>query len=166
MRKILITVMMMLSVYCNAQTKENISRKDGETVVSEVVEAKDKTSQQIYESIIIWVNKFFANPKSVIQSQNDDLKLIVLSCCLTDNKDLTSWYELNVSIQCKDGRYKYEMNNIWLRWSASFHSYGAVDKPYDKARIENKNLDTTLISSISSFVNGMKKAVLSNDNDW
>ena len=133
MKKILsmLAIMIAVVVQANAQTTDNVqSGANYSVTIEEIVQAKGKTSKQMYDNALLWVNNTFPSPKEVIQSREESLGLITIHFC-TQNKS-GSWLEATLKLQFKDGRYKYTCDNIWLRWDSDLIALGAKDEPYGK----------------------------------
>lgn len=139
--------------------------KEGLAVISEVIPVEGKTKSALYQDALLWINKSFTNPKTVIQTKDSDLGLITLkSKIVIDSngyQDLYSdeWYTFNFSIQAKDGRYRYEFSDIVYTWDASY-----MDTPLIQPQ---KTLEDTKFKNAFLFIiNALKKQMARQVEDW
>lgn len=175
MKKTILSMLLaVVAVGASAQIEENVHYENGIVTIDEVVQVNGRTQKQMFDNAILWVNEIFANPKSVIKSREETIGLLTLNIMIPQGKDKTdpsSWLDVSLKLQFKDGRYKYEISNIWLRWCESFHSYGAKDEKYgdwivhisSEARATWKS---DLLKEIKPIIDSMKSSIISTDNDW
>lgn len=83
---------------------------DGDYHFTEVVSADGISFNDLFTNAITWVSKLFSNPKSVIQLQDKDAGLLVIKGISSHNSTSTTTFKL--TIQVKDGRYKYDLTDI------------------------------------------------------
>lgn len=171
MKKILSVLAIMLAVVmqASAQTIDNIHVGTGFIItLDEVVPVKGKPAKQMYDNAILWVNNTFKSPKTVIQSREDNLHVFTLNFNV-GNED--AWIEVTMQVQFKDGRYKYTISNMWMRFCSRFKELGAKDEPYgdwvihmsDKAKATWKQ---DLLKELSPYITSMKNEIISTNNDW
>lgn len=175
MKKTILSMLLaVVAVGLSAQTEENVHYENGIVTIDEVVQANSRTQKQMFDNSILWVNETFANPKSVIKSREETIGLLTLNIMIPQGKDKTdpsSWLDVSLKLQFKDGRYKYEISNIWQRWCESFHSYGAKDEKYGDwiAHISSEARATwksDLLKDIKPVIDNMKSNIMSTSNDW
>jgi len=106
-----------------AETVDNFIVKNGDVIITEIVKVDGKSQNAIYKDALLWVNEVFNNPKTVIQTKEADLGLITLKTIVIISYDYygkpSQWYSINLSIQAKDGRYKYEISDIIYNFDLS-----------------------------------------------
>lgn len=83
---------------------------DGDYHFTEVVSTDGISSNDLFANAITWVSKLFSNPKSVIQLQDKDAGLLVIKGISSQDSISTTSFKL--TIQVKDGRYKYDLSDI------------------------------------------------------
>lgn len=83
---------------------------DGDYHFTEVVGVDGVSSNDLFTNAITWVSKQFSNPKSVIQLQDKDAGLLVIKGVSSHNSISMTTFKL--TIQVKDGRYKYDLTDI------------------------------------------------------
>ena len=161
---ILLTSFVVYSSY--AQSSDNFKIIDNNLVVSEVVQVEGKSKSALYQDALLWVNQTFNNPKTVIQTKDAELGLIVLKTRVLISNDYygkpSQWYNVNMTIQVKDGRYKYEITDIIFNFDLSdlgqFIQYPITSR--DRESIdEAKDVFTPIINSLK---HQMSKSV----EDW
>lgn len=124
MRQFLILMLcLFLPLISLAETVDNFIVKNGDVIITEVVKVDGKSQNAIYKDALLWVNEVFNNPKTVIQTKEADLGLITLKTIVIISNDYygkpSQWYSINLSIQAKDGRYKYEISDIIYNFDLS-----------------------------------------------
>lgn len=157
----------LISVFAKAQTKENVTKIDGIITISEVVTVENTTADEIYNSVLLWVNSTYNSPKTVIQNQDKEIGLVTIKAKKQEGLGLGLEYRL--SIQAKDGRYKYTINNIMRRIEPNSVSAGIVDDaPLERMVIENKIEDWRgwTLNNFKELISSLKKSVASTDNNW
>ena len=173
MKKILLFILALLCCY-NLFSQSNVVSKDDSGMIhlSEVVQVPDQSKDEIYENCIIWASESISYPKDAIQSENQQVGLITIkSRILTNDEDF--WWRFNMTIQIRDGRYKYDITNIAHCYSDKVKRiYSDVglptgDVPLEKADFVNKSLnwETEVYNLFSSLINSLKKKT-SEDNNW
>lgn len=181
MKKIMLFIIALFASYMMcAQENEICSIINGKYTISEVVQIKDKKSSDLFANALIWVNKSFYSPKTVIQTKDKELGLITIKSIVpftsetsSNPKDWSQWREFDMSVQVKDGRYKYVIDNIQIRWS-DYWKYELSEGELKDTNIENaykikqvsgdwKSVEKSVFSNI---IKGLKEYMSSNDNDW
>ena len=124
MRQFLIFMLcLFLPLISLAETIDNFIVKNGDVIITEIVKVDGKSQNAIYKDALLWVNEVFNNPKTVIQTKEADLGLITLKTIVIISYDYygkpSDWYSINLSIQAKDGRYKYEISDIIYNFDLS-----------------------------------------------
>ena len=177
MKKFLVIMLLaVIEVGVNAQTTSNVSIVGNDIIVDEVVSVNGKKAQDLYLNALAWISDAFSNPNAVIKSKEKELGIINLKFIVVnggDASDPTSWLDLSLKLQFKDGRYKYTFSNIWLRWCDSFHSYGAKDEPYydyitrPSYTLSMEESKRNLLKDLNNTISGMKRYISTPmDNDW
>lgn len=177
MKKFLVIMLLTaIAVGVNAQTTSNVSIVGNDIIVDEVVSVNGKKAQDLYLNALAWISDAFSNPNAVIKSKEKELGIINLKFIVVnggDASDPTSWLDLSLKLQFKDGRYRYTFGDIWLRWCSSFHSYGATDEPYYKwitrpsCKLSIEESKQELLKDLSKTITGMKKSIANPvNNDW
>ena len=106
---------------CYAQN--NFKVENNQLVITEVVQTEGKTQDVLFQDALLWVTSTFKDPKTVIQVKDKDLGLITLKTRVVSSNDYygnpSQWYDINMSIQVKEGRYKYEIKDIIYNFDLS-----------------------------------------------
>ena len=155
-----------LPILAVAETVDAITIKDGEVVITEVVKTEGKSQSAIYKDALLWVNETFNSPKTVIQTKEADLGLITLKTIVVISNDyygkLSQWYTINVSIQAKDGRYKYEISDIVYNFDLS--DIGEFIKhPLDGS--DNRQMDEAR-EKFSPIISSLKNRLSKVEEEW
>jgi len=125
MKKLLLIVAItFFCVVANAQIKDTIGLNlpiiDSKIVYEGIVEAPDKTKNDLYQNAQQWFVDYFKSAKDVIQNQDKDNGLIIGKGVLDFNArialgmSMVQHDKLTVEIRCKDGKYKYTVYNMIL----------------------------------------------------
>ena len=167
MRQFLIFMLcLFLPLISLAETIDNFIVKNGDVIITEIVKVDGKSQNAIYKDALLWVNEVFNNPKTVIQTKEADLGLITLKTIVIISYDYygkpSDWYSINLSIQAKDGRYKYEISDIIYNFDAS--DIGEfIKKPLDGTN------DGTMKQAREVFtpvINTLKNRLSKAEEDW
>lgn len=181
MKKIMLFIIALFTSYMMcAQENEICSIINGKYTISEVVQVKDKKSSDLFANALIWVNKSFYSPKTVIQTKDKELGLITIKSIIPFTTETSSnpnewdqWREFSMSIYVKDGRYKYVIDNIQIRWS-DLWKYTLSEGKLKDTNIENA-YETKQIagdwksvekSVFSNLIKNLKGYMESSENDW
>ncbi|MBR5652349.1 MAG: DUF4468 domain-containing protein [Bacteroidales bacterium] len=159
----------LVSVFAKAQTKENVTKVDEIITISEVVTVENMTANEIYNSVLLWVNSAYNSPKTVIQNQDKEIGLVTIKAIKQESKSLGFGFEYRLSIQARDGRFKYTINNIIRRINPTSVSGGIVeDAPLEQMVIENRIVDwqNWTLNIFRELISSLKHSVTSTDNTW
>lgn len=167
MKQFLVSLLcLFLPLVSLAESVDNFTIKDGDVIITEVVKVEGKSQNAIYKDALLWVNEVFNNPKTVVQTKEADLGLITLKTIVIKSNDYygkpSQWYNINLSIQAKDGRYKYEISDIVYNFDLS--DIGEflkkpLDGNNDGAMKEAREVFTPVINTLK---NRLSKA----EEDW
>lgn len=170
MQRLILLATLLLSLVVNVEAQDSgipngFKLDGGLAIISEVVPVQNKTRTELYQDVLIWISKTFKNPKTVIQTKDADLCLVTLkSTILTESsgyQELHSdeWYTFNLSIQAKDGRYKYVFSDIVYTWDASF-----MDKPL----VQNQTVltDNKFQKAFLPIVSSLKLQMSKKEEAW
>lgn len=148
-----------------AQSSDNFKIIDNTLIVSEVVQVEGKSKSNLYQDALLWVNKTFNNPKTVIQTKDADLGLITLKTriIISDYHGTPwQWYNVNMSIQVKDGRYKYEITDIIFNFDLS--DIGEfIQHPIN---VNNRESIDEAKGVFTPIINRMKHQMSKSIEDW
>lgn len=170
MKKIIVLVFVcLISVFSKAQTKENVTKVDGIITISEVVTVEKMTADEIYNSVLLWVNSTYNSPKIVIQNQDKEIGLVTIKARKRESESIGFEFEYRMSIQARDGRFKYTINNIIRRINPTSIAAGIVkDAPLEQMVIENRITDwqSWSLNIFRELISSLKNTVASTDNTW
>lgn len=88
-----------------------IDPSTGEVNYTEVVKADSLSADQLYGNAKFFVANAFKSAKDVTQLQDDNAKSVVCKGNFTGYRG-NGFIDFTLSIQCKDGRYKYSISNL------------------------------------------------------
>ena len=101
----------------------NFKFVNGNLEITEVVKVEGLSSKDLFKNAVLWVNNTFNNPKTVIQTKDNELGLITLKTIVPISNDyygnLSQWFDIKMTIQVKDGRYKYDITDIIYNFDLS-----------------------------------------------
>ena len=157
MKKYIIILFTCFGSISYAQSNDNFKIENNKLIVSEVVQTEGKSKSGLYQDALLWVTKTFNNPKTVIQTKDADLGLITLKTVILISNDYygkpSQWYNVNMTIQVKDGRYKYEITDIIYNFDLSDIGkfiQNPVDVNNSGAVNEVKNVFAPIVSNLKS----------------
>ena len=133
-------ILFLLLCACCASTimtaQENLAKivtqTNGRIAISEIVQIPNVDAKDLYTKALLWVSQTFKSPKSVIQVQNPEIGLLTIKA-QTSVTSLGS-IEYSMTIQFKDGRYKYTITDIYFLYSEICHSAGVEDTRIEDAK--------------------------------
>jgi hypothetical protein len=183
-RPILIAAFVLLSIPGNCQVIEGIPvDENGKVNYNEVVRVDSVNAADLYLRAKHLFVDLFKSAKNVMQGSDDDesgtivgraYSTMHISTGLGSYVDLPLWYTLKIT--CEDGRYKYELYNLYVKATTSTESLpieevldkkvyykknGSVDPVMEEFRIEIKYAINNLTEAIKA---GM--IVNSKKDDW
>jgi len=88
--------------------------KDGKVFYTNVIEVKNISASQLYNGAKLWIGKTFVSSKSVIDSDVENNSLILKGYIAIDENTNIN---ITLTLQFKDGKYKYELTDITNEFS-------------------------------------------------
>ncbi len=153
-----------LSVYAQVDTVCNLLPvKDGRVFYSDVITIENASTNDLYSTSKIWIAETFHDAKDVIQTDVEN-SLITLKALIPVPDDVNQKLRVNMIIQFKEGRFKYEITNIYFVINAI-----DLDNPIEKVpaftdcKIETlQKFDDAIMSLIVDF----RKKLCAADYSW
>ncbi len=137
--------------------------KNGKVTISEVITIDGAAKEDLYMGGVIAINKLFS--KDEIKTQDNNNHLISVVGRLTDKSLMHQRYNLN--IQFKDGKYKYEISDIY------YIPQGAAAKVVSTTSIEgngiisrNPDWREVVYEDYSKIIATLKKEIKGNISEW
>ncbi|NDW18512.1 DUF4468 domain-containing protein [Dysgonomonas sp. 216] len=119
MKRVLVLPLLLFSLIAFAQVKEPPVNSEGDVEFSEVVIAGGLTSNQLYDNAKEWAAKTFYDYKAALQFEDEkgDKLIFKWSSDIPGKNrkgDVQTEFMLDYTmiIECKDGRYRYKVNQI------------------------------------------------------
>lgn len=140
-----------------------MTNKDGDIHFSEVVQVPNSTANDLYFNAISWVNDTYNSPKTVIQTNDKELGLITIKAIT--NKGSFSYTKFTMTIQVKDGRYKYDIYDIVIKMSGEYTA-GMPDKTYQTLMDEGLDWKASAQKAFGNIVSTLKKQMSSEVEQW
>ena len=116
MKKIILGLALMYSVFTHSQDTEFVFKRDGFTDFI-ATKVENKTQAELYKKTLEWIAFNYKNPKEALKSQieNESIRFEGTSnaivCVNSMGKTfVNAKYEIEVSF--KDGKYKFDLINI------------------------------------------------------
>ena len=166
MKKILL-LLVLTAFTMNAQEKFDFPlNENGQIIFSEVVSAEGKTKDDLYNNS----KMFFVN---IYKETQDKIKQDKEASSVTDTQYSFMTIKANgsetkvklfytISIMSKDGKYKYEIKNIFIKSSAETTVEKMFDKLASEKAVENPKLMETLkayYAEINSTIETIKSDI-------
>jgi len=106
-------VLLCFAFSSSAQNVEDIISKDGGIIhVSEVVQTPGVSKDDLFSNCIVWISEHINSPKTAIQTENQQAGIITLKSMVPASSSGNYYWKFNLTIQMKEGRYKYDFTNI------------------------------------------------------
>jgi hypothetical protein len=145
MKLFLVTSFMVAHFFASGQSADTIPKNaQGMYEFTEVVKLDSASADKLYSNAKLFIVDAFKSGKDVTQLNDDNSKTIAAS---GNDKIVTKGFvgsaidkrvKFRILIQCKDGRYKYTINNFEVSFLSEM-----VDKTFaleDEKRFKNKYL--------------------------
>lgn len=132
--------------------------KDKKVCYESVVTVGNSNAATIYSNAKVWVANNFGRAGSVIQSDVPGVSL-VLKGILT--KDESTTYKFTLTLQFKDGRYKYSLTDL-------YYHFMTIENPVEKMPFMSSCLKNTVIDFndfFKQFLGRVEKGI-KQDNNW
>ena len=130
---------------------------------NETVEVSNATAEQLYINTKIWISEKFQNAQDVIQTDSET-KLLTITGLISFPYDPPSNLRISMNIQFKDGKYKYELMNVyWIVKSRNIDNRLETIPVCTECRTKTLRV---IDSAIKEFVNSLETKLNSIDFDW
>jgi hypothetical protein len=140
-----------------------LTYKDGRAHFSEVVQVSNATSDNLYKNALTWINGTFNNPQNVIQTNNRELGLLVIKAAVGEPSMAMTHFTFE--IQIKDGRYKYDISNIVIKYGK--YLAGTPDKSYEEyIETSGYGWKKGVNSDFGDLVKSLKSKMQDVEEDW
>jgi hypothetical protein len=151
-----------LSSYSQDKICDLLPSKDGKVFYSDIIVVDKLKSEELYNNTKLWISQTFRSAKSVIEADVEN-NLLVMKGRL--NYVANGDTPFSLSLQFKDGRYKYELTDFEsdIRISSMHIKRKIEETPFVK-NCEEKGL-RDFNSLIESFIKSMIDGINKND-DW
>lgn len=163
MKKVLFSLLLLCSIGAMAQEK-NVDVNNGRYSISGIQSVDSVTANELFNRAVSWISSTYKYPDKVISSKDKDAGVLVLNG-IANSSEIRSGFELRLSFKFKDGRYKWEISNIYFPYNAILN----MDKrPIEKAPRYNKFDDkakTTLLNDLNEYINSFVDPMKVGD-DW
>jgi hypothetical protein len=127
----------------------------GEVVYTEIVKIDSTDSKELYVKAHEWFANTFNSAQNVVQLDDKDAGTIIGKGVFEfDETVMVVWVNFTIEIQTKDGKYKYTLSNF------IYKGYRIEEITFDTSDIQKLNL------KILSIIDGLKKSMQSNTNNW
>jgi hypothetical protein len=151
------------------------------------------SSKELYNRARAWFAETYRSAQDVIQMDDKEIGKIIgkgnmkyVSSVFVGSNGTKGWIRYTISIQVKDGRYKYDISNF-LHEGNAFNPYGAIsfglitnsiECPYKTGSMSGqkwknkvwKDIKETIEANISplsqSIISAMGKPAKAKDSDW
>lgn len=169
MKKISLTLFALSIAFLSAIGQTNaaaiVTKTDGKVIISEVIQTPNISAKDLYSNTLLWISQTFNSSKSVIQTQNQETGLLTLRAHISVSEN--SWTDFAMTIQVKDGRYKYSITDIVFRYSQKFQDYGAYDNKIEENEVFNTASDwkEKILKEFFPLILSLKKGITIK-SDW
>lgn len=180
MKPLIITVisLFILNYAAKAQASLPIDEKTGKTVYTEVVQVEGANQTELYDRALNWANTYFPNPGSIIKEKDavngkiSGQHGLYIFKTLKDQEQPFKVGQVKYSfdIKVKDGRYKYQVDDIFKYASPKVYIEEWLDeKSSDKEANLGylKQVDTQIKELIAKLKEAMGKPIeKAKGEDW
>lgn len=170
MKRLLFVFFIVISGYSYSQDFicDKIPSKNGRVHYEGVVMIDSVPSSTLYNNAKLWIGKTFVSSKSVIQSEIPNSLIILKARMDIGNTDNSGVYTFTLTLQFKDGRYRYELSDIGIDLYIARLNYRKTS-PIEETPLLKDCSDAPLIlfdSKIKSLITDFDHGIKANNNDW
>jgi hypothetical protein len=140
-----------------------IPQKNGLVYYSGIIEVSQANAGQLYSNTKIWLAETFVDAKRVTQADVENSALAIKGLL---NINSLLQYRINMNIQFKDGKCRYEITNIY---TVIDKPYLNIDRPVESDPPYTNCNEEYLIDfdkKIKGFINSLKDKLISVDYNW
>ena len=174
MKKNLLLLAIILPVACFCQKDTIPKNADGKYEYTEVVNVDSSDAASLYSKAKMFIVSAFKSGKDVTQLNDDNSKTVIgkgvtpVSIKIIIGPPVSSYVGFTISIQCKNNRYRYLINDFILD---DISTKRRLDDTYwQKSRSRKKMLDQIqhqIYEDMTAFVTELKKDMSSHTaKDW
>ena len=161
-----------------AQEKQiPVNEKTGNAEYTEVVSVNGVSAAELYERAMVWANEFFPNPSGAIQVNDSAVKISgkhQFRLTMTDKKGNSSPAGMviyNFTIEFKDGKYRYVIDNINEKKASAYDISNWEDTESDHYQEERytqfvEQAVAFFNEMIESLVEAMDTPIEEESSDW
>lgn len=161
MKKILLSLLLLCSLGTMAQDK-NVDVVNGRYSISGVQSVDSVSSMELFNRAVAWVSSTYKYPDKVISSKDKDAGVLVLNG-IANSSNITNGFELRLSFKFKDGRYKWEINDLYFPYNALLNMN---KRPIERApryeKFDDKSKET-LLNDLNEYINSFISAIKTSD---
>lgn len=171
----ILTFLMIIAYVVKANAQVPVDEDTKKITYKDVI-TQDGTPEKLYNQGISWVNTFYKNPSEATRVRDaDNHKIEIRHRFQIWNKDKdgnkvsdAGIIEYELTIEFKDGRYRYTMTEFILKQTSKFPIERWLDKndPQYKPECDDylKQIDIEANAIIKSLIQGMKIKEIKEDN--
>lgn len=147
MKKVLTLPLLFFSFIAFAQVRELPVNSEGDVEFTEVVSVGGLTSNQLYDNAKEWAAKTFYDYKAALQFEDDKSGKLIFKWASdipgrkrNDNVVTEYMIDYTIILECKDGRYRYKINQIntvTVNKTMDFYSNTEISRTTDSKPISN-----------------------------
>lgn len=164
MKNILLSLLLLLCSLGTMAQDKNVYVVNGRYSISGVQSVDSVSSMELFNRAVAWVSSTYKYPDKVISSKDKDAGILVLNG-IANSSNVTNGFELRLSFKFKDGRYKWEINDLYFPYNALLNmNKRPIERAPRYSKFDDKSKETLLEDLkeyIDSFVIGMKS-----DDNW
>lgn len=181
MKKALLIIISLLSVNLIFAQENELHRKvvDGVLTYENVVKVDSTlTAEQIYSKALLFCANEFKSANEVVQLKDETNNIIIAKGLIqmdwpTLVGTTNGYTEFTLSIYCKDGKYKYVINNLaWqqqMKMKLSTYSHNqriTLDNIVKKDNNATRKILSQLDERINYITSNLSKYINSKEDNW
>ena len=140
---------------------------DGIIEYSGVVQAPELTKDQLYDKCLIWFAEQFKSANDVLQYKDKESGTIIGKGVFVEGSYNAKWL-FTLKIEFRDGRFKYNMNNIYLEHGSEGYPFERLAFPTSYKKMSIKRARKIEAQNIKPFIASLQQITLGDkdDTDW
>ncbi|MBR9860232.1 DUF4468 domain-containing protein [bacterium] len=176
--RLLGTTFLFVSIFSFAQeTQIPTNEKTGLAEYTEVITVTGASAGDLYARALLWLDDFYPNPHGVVQSKDSAVRITgrhQFRLSLTDKKGNESpagFVTYNFTMEFKDGKFRYVIDNINEKKTSAFDISKWEDKDdpnYKEERYEQFIAQTTEFfnNMIETMYDRLTTPIEEESSDW
>lgn len=137
--------------------------RNGLVTFENIVKIEGIDAKTLYKNSKVWIAKEFVNSKSVTESDIENT-LLTISGILVKSENIN--YSFKMTLQFKDGRFKYSLSNIQLHMTFAGSRFDKNIEDLPACKVCKTETLTEIKDIFMGVVDNLSSNLKANNDDW